>query len=552
MVNYEKNIWNHYDESKTFSENVENNAVITLEKANRMEQGIYDANRLIEIGIVRVANEGEEASIKVTYSKDAVTMDFILPRTTITQNDTTAIIEAGKKVYEELFSKIYTGTEVTNPDQVNDDDIMLILSEDGKFITGIRTFTKNVTGDVTSTDLKFKIDISTLIEDSTHMFMTQEEKDKLAAIEPHANRYVHPTGDGNEHVPANGTQNKGKHLTATAVAGVYEWSNITKDEITNALGYTPTNPENLVKASSTNDGLMSKEHFVKLNGIEEGANRYIHPDSHPATMITQDEDHRFMTDDEKALLYYTNNTPTVVEHGGVAAGTTFNNKAIKDIIGDILYPYVSPSGSCSVITPSNGGTFEVGMETVISKVRVSVTKKSRDIKSIALYSTDNLSTAIQTKSDASIANGGTFDFNINKPINSPVTNLKMRAIITDADSKNITVESGAFNVVYPIYYGVADIGIEITNTFVPSLTKMVQTKGNKSVSYNANNQRMVFAYPKSYGVLTSIIDPNNFNVTDTFTRSEVNIYCADDNQIPYYVYVNEASTVSNFAMSFRF
>ena len=81
---------------------------------------------------------------------------------------------------------------------------------------------------------------------------------------------------------------------------------------------------------------------------------------------------------------------------------------------------------------------------------------------------------------------------------------------------------------------------------------MVQTKGNKSVSYNANNQRMVFAYPKSYGVLTSIIDPNNFNVTDTFTRSEVNIYCADDNQIPYYVYVNEASTVSNFAMSFRF
>ena len=102
MVNYEKNIWNHYDESKTFSENVENNAVITLEKANRMEQGIYDANRLIEIGIVRVASEGEEPSIKVTYSKDAITMDFVLPRTTITQNDTNAIIEAGKEVYEKL------------------------------------------------------------------------------------------------------------------------------------------------------------------------------------------------------------------------------------------------------------------------------------------------------------------------------------------------------------------------------------------------------------------------------------------------------------------
>ena len=552
MVNYEKNIWNHYDESKTFSENVENNAVITLEKANRMEQGIYDANRLIEIGIVRVASEGEEPSIKVTYSKDAITMDFVLPRTTITQNDTNAIIEAGKEVYEKLFSKIYTGTEVTNIDQVQDDDIMLVLSEDGQYITAIRTFTKNVSGEITHKDIKFKIDIGTLVQDDTHQFMTKEEKEKLAAIEPHANRYVHPDGDGNKHVPANGTQNAGKHLTATGVAGVTEWANITRDEVVSALGYTPANPENIVKASSSNDGLMSKEHFVKLNGIEDGANKYIHPDTHPASMIEQDVDHRFMTDEEKALLYYTNETPTVVAHGGIDAGTTFDNKAVRDILGDILYPYVAPTGSCSVLTPSNGGTFEAGMETIISKVRVSVTKKSRDIKSISIYSTDNLGTALNTKNDASIANGGNFDFDISKPINTPVSNLKIRATITDADNKSINVESGAFNVVYPIFYGVADTTTEINSIFVANLTKKIEVKGNKSISYTANNQKMVFAYPKSYGVLTSIIDPNNFNVTDTFTRSEVSVICSDDNSIPYYVYVNEASTVSNFAMSFRF
>ena len=33
--------------------------------------------------------------------------------------------------------------------------------------------------------------------------------------------YVHPTGDGNKHVPANGTTNEGSVLTAGAVAGVY-------------------------------------------------------------------------------------------------------------------------------------------------------------------------------------------------------------------------------------------------------------------------------------------------------------------------------------------
>lgn len=46
-------------------------------------------------------------------------------------------------------------------------------------------------------------------------------------------------------------------------------------------------------------GLMSPEMLKKLNGIATGANNYVHPSSHPATMITQDATHRFVTDTEK-------------------------------------------------------------------------------------------------------------------------------------------------------------------------------------------------------------------------------------------------------------
>nr|WP_319510353.1 hypothetical protein [uncultured Draconibacterium sp.] len=35
--------------------------------------------------------------------------------------------------------------------------------------------------------------------------------------------YSHPTGDGNLHVPANGTTNNGKVLTAGSIAGSYTW-----------------------------------------------------------------------------------------------------------------------------------------------------------------------------------------------------------------------------------------------------------------------------------------------------------------------------------------
>ena len=62
------------------------------------------------------------------------------------------------------------------------------------------------------------------------------------------------------------------------------------------------------KGLSTNDYTTAEKN--KLAGIAEGANNYTHPDTHPATMITEDSTHRFVTDDEK---------------------TTWNNKANTDL-----------------------------------------------------------------------------------------------------------------------------------------------------------------------------------------------------------------------------
>ena len=46
-------------------------------------------------------------------------------------------------------------------------------------------------------------------------------------------------------------------------------------------------------------GYMTPELKKKLDGIAAGANNYIHPSTHPASMITQDTTHRFVTDTEK-------------------------------------------------------------------------------------------------------------------------------------------------------------------------------------------------------------------------------------------------------------
>ena len=54
--------------------------------------------------------------------------------------------------------------------------------------------------------------------------------------------------------------------------------------------------------STDRNGVMSKEDKAKLDGIEEEANKYTHPGTHPASMIEEDDTHKFITNDEKKLL----------------------------------------------------------------------------------------------------------------------------------------------------------------------------------------------------------------------------------------------------------
>ncbi|WP_297131641.1 hypothetical protein [Terrisporobacter sp.] len=51
------------------------------------------------------------------------------------------------------------------------------------------------------------------------------------------------------------------------------------------------------KGLSTVDFTTEKD--TKLNGIAENANNYVHPAKHNADVITQDANHRFVTDTEK-------------------------------------------------------------------------------------------------------------------------------------------------------------------------------------------------------------------------------------------------------------
>ena len=249
--------------------------------------------------------------------------------------------------------------------------------------------------------------------------------------------------------------------------------------------------------------------------------------------------------DEEAREVFSTEILTVNALGGIAAGADLNGMTVREILAKLLYPYVAPTITATG-TP-NGGVFEKGDPKEITNVRAVVTKKSEAITKVEVF---NGSVSLGVKEGDEVKAGGTFNFPVT--VSVPSTNVVLTAKVTDAANKTYTANTGAFNFVYPYYVGVCAEDAVIDEALIEGLTKKIEVKGNKTIAYTCDNQKMIFAYPKAYGNLKSVIDPNNFDVTGTFTKQEVSITGLDGTAQAYYVYVNGASTVSNFNMKFNY
>lgn len=107
---------------------------------------------------------------------------------------------------------------------------------------------------------------------------TTAEKNKLNGIANGANNYTHPAN----HPASVITQDVNNRFVSDTEKS--KWNE---------------KADKTVATIETN-GLMSKEDKTKLEGIDVGANNYVHPASHPASIITQTATARFTTDVEKA------------------------------------------------------------------------------------------------------------------------------------------------------------------------------------------------------------------------------------------------------------
>ena len=206
------------------------------------------------------------------------------------------------------------------------------------------------------------------------------------------------------------------------------------------------------------------------------------------------------------------------------------NDYYKNAIDNLLY--VAPNNFVLIANEMNG-TFEHGTTITLNSVSWSFNKNSGTPSKLVLK--------ISGEADIVIASGtiptsGTY--NLTKSITAS-TNAHLELTYEKGKITSNTVYATFFD---PYYYGVGAV-----DTHPQTLTKLVQSKGTKTLSFSPNKQHIIFAYPKSYGDLKSIKDSNGFENINGFTKTE------GVGGIPYIIYTsNEASTNTNFKLTFSY
>lgn len=213
--------------------------------------------------------------------------------------------------------------------------------------------------------------------------------------------------------------------------------------------------------------------------------------------------------------------------GVITPGKTYaKGTDLETIIRDILIKYTKP-GCTLAITPS--ATLYDAVTSSVAQVTLTavVKKNTEDVVNVKFYVNDTVVQTITTN----VKSGGTFTY-VYKPATPINESIKFSASASDSQSTT----TSSINVVFigRSYYGT--VGSDISQP-TESQVKALNTtlKNSKAYSYSGITMdygKVVYAYPKSLGALTKIMDNvNNINYTTTFARTELKI----DN-IDYYVY----------------
>lgn len=215
---------------------------------------------------------------------------------------------------------------------------------------------------------------------------------------------------------------------------------------------------------------------------------------------------------------------------------------VADALDQIFnFIYVAPA--VTLAASPTGTTKEYGDPINSILFTATTVKKSNPITAVEFYRGSTLRNTVASPNP----NGGAETFTETLQVSSTLTYYAKVG-----DGTSTTTSSGiTYTFVYPFYYGVGAQGL--TCAQVQALTKSVKTKSNTTVVTSPVSQVYYFAYPASYGNLTSILDTNLFETISDYTKRTVSCTMLDSTTQTYYIYeFGNLTTQTNFSNQYKF
>ena len=209
---------------------------------------------------------------------------------------------------------------------------------------------------------------------------------------------------------------------------------------------------------------------------------------------------------------WTSTDPTAVTVGGLKQGTNLSGKTTQEIIDMMVNPYMPPAIGIS-INPSST-LYEIGKDATVT-ITANLTKKTKDITGARILKNGtDLKVASSDELTAKTFSQASVTFNSDTTFSSKVSDAD-----GEVNGNTITVKFTRKS-----FYGLIDAGATVDSDTAIEALGSNQLTGSKGLTWNnltANNQKLAYAYPESFGNLTSIKDQNNFDYISSFIKTTV-------------------------------
>jgi len=310
----------------------------------------------------------------------------------------------------------------------------------------------------------------------------------------------------------------------------------------NSIKYEPfaqTKRETIYSVSDTNQAFGIALPINSIIYVKNIDRTYIINEPASATQALKDIANKII------FSMYFNGNRTVKRSGIPNVNVGGNN--LFEFIENYFFPFVPATISISV----SGTVFEVGTNNNIN-INGTTTANDETIFSNGTLKRDGIDIYL-FGSNLSFSTTDNFSPTTQQTINyRAYQDVGNNGNSTTIQSNNIQVNS-----VYTFLYGVSSANLESGGTAIyTALNKLVQLKSNKTVVLNGTNGYIYFAYPSSYGNLTSILDQNGFEQITAFTKytaTVTSVGLPNNYSVTYYIYkLNNITSPTNWSYQFKF